>query len=449
MMPNERDDDMASTSVTRRRFLRQSMAWGSVLAWGGFTSVGEDRIASPTVPARGHKPNVLVIVADDMGYSDAGCYGGEISTPNLDRLAEQRASVLSMLLHRPLLAVPNVAADGLLSAAGPHGPAAGPTARLDPRRARTTSSPLGTAATTRASGTSWEPPSRSPTADSTAPTSCTTTTASSTRGITSWTTASWTRSRRAPISTSRRPSRTTPWTSSRNTPRSTATNRSTAIWPSRRRTSRCTPCRRTSPGIEIAIWQGGTPSAGNDGSDCASMGMVNCDLPPLEADVIPDWNLPEEKLAEEIGPGEVDRAVPWADLTEEQKTIPGDQDGDPRRDGRPDGPGDRPRPRPDPEHGRLREHAHSLRLGQRRQRRADHPRRHERSVRAARLGQVLSVPGPRLVQRRQHAVSPAQVLGPRGRRLISAHCPLARRNRRTRRNSPQSLPFRRSPAHSP
>ena len=32
-------------------------------------------------------PNVLLILADDMGFSDAGCYGGEIETPNLDRLA--------------------------------------------------------------------------------------------------------------------------------------------------------------------------------------------------------------------------------------------------------------------------------------------------------------------------------------------------------------------------
>lgn len=32
-------------------------------------------------------PNILVILADDMGYSDLGCYGGEIATPNLDRLA--------------------------------------------------------------------------------------------------------------------------------------------------------------------------------------------------------------------------------------------------------------------------------------------------------------------------------------------------------------------------
>ena len=33
------------------------------------------------------KPNVILILADDMGYSDIGCYGGEIQTPNLNRLA--------------------------------------------------------------------------------------------------------------------------------------------------------------------------------------------------------------------------------------------------------------------------------------------------------------------------------------------------------------------------
>ena len=33
------------------------------------------------------KPNIIIILVDDMGFSDIGCYGGEIPTPNLDRLA--------------------------------------------------------------------------------------------------------------------------------------------------------------------------------------------------------------------------------------------------------------------------------------------------------------------------------------------------------------------------
>src|SRR5579884_1888010 len=34
------------------------------------------------------RPNILLLLADDMGFSDAGCYGGEIVTPNLDALAK-------------------------------------------------------------------------------------------------------------------------------------------------------------------------------------------------------------------------------------------------------------------------------------------------------------------------------------------------------------------------
>lgn len=42
---------------------------------------------TPSMGAPPSRPNILLILADDMGYSDIGCYGGEIQTPNIDRLA--------------------------------------------------------------------------------------------------------------------------------------------------------------------------------------------------------------------------------------------------------------------------------------------------------------------------------------------------------------------------
>ena len=35
------------------------------------------------------KPNILLVIVDDMGYADAGCYGGIVKTPNIDRLANE------------------------------------------------------------------------------------------------------------------------------------------------------------------------------------------------------------------------------------------------------------------------------------------------------------------------------------------------------------------------
>src|SRR5688500_13562693 len=44
-------------------------------------------LASSGAAPAADRPNIVVILADDMGFSDLGCYGGEIATPNLDRLA--------------------------------------------------------------------------------------------------------------------------------------------------------------------------------------------------------------------------------------------------------------------------------------------------------------------------------------------------------------------------
>ena len=44
-------------------------------------------VGPQTQLAAEERPNILLILCDDLGYSDLGCYGGEIQTPHLDRLA--------------------------------------------------------------------------------------------------------------------------------------------------------------------------------------------------------------------------------------------------------------------------------------------------------------------------------------------------------------------------
>ena len=77
--------------------------------------------AAPAARAEGpaRPPNFLIIVADDLGWSDIGAFGGEIDTPNLDTVAA-RALKLTGFHTADLLANPLYAAHRSRSPRGRH-----------------------------------------------------------------------------------------------------------------------------------------------------------------------------------------------------------------------------------------------------------------------------------------------------------------------------------------
>ncbi len=74
---------MATESMSRRAFVKSCAAGVSTLAFGSWLS--QKATAAPA-----GKPNILLIVSDDHGRGDLGCYGNHvIQTPNMDRLAAE------------------------------------------------------------------------------------------------------------------------------------------------------------------------------------------------------------------------------------------------------------------------------------------------------------------------------------------------------------------------
>ncbi len=71
-----------SKHMKRREFLKAAGAGAAMTMMPNWL-----RAAASADSDNSKRPNIVIILADDMGYSDIGCYGSEISTPNLDRLA--------------------------------------------------------------------------------------------------------------------------------------------------------------------------------------------------------------------------------------------------------------------------------------------------------------------------------------------------------------------------
>ena len=102
---------------------------------GKIFSTSEPHWPEPSIPPAG-APNVIVMMADDLGYSDLGCYGSEIDTPELDRLG-RRGSALHRLPRQPdVLADAGVTAHRTQPPHGRHGHRAPHRSRLPRLRPR-------------------------------------------------------------------------------------------------------------------------------------------------------------------------------------------------------------------------------------------------------------------------------------------------------------------------
>ena len=75
--------------LTRRKFV-QRLAIGSTLLSGGVRSTAKANSVQGSSDAKESRPNIIFILADDLGWGDLSCYGRpDYRTPNIDRLALQ------------------------------------------------------------------------------------------------------------------------------------------------------------------------------------------------------------------------------------------------------------------------------------------------------------------------------------------------------------------------
>ena len=94
----------------------------------GRTFAGSESWWPPRPEPGVHAPNIVVVLVDDMGFADLGCYGSEIPTPNLDRVAAEGVQFTNF--HVTPMCSPTRAA--LLTGVNPHRAGAGHVANSDP-----------------------------------------------------------------------------------------------------------------------------------------------------------------------------------------------------------------------------------------------------------------------------------------------------------------------------
>ncbi len=306
---------MGTRNISRRAFLREAGALGSALALNGLCLAA----GRSTIP-QARKPNFLVIIADDMGFSDAGCYGGEIRTPNIDGLAA--GGLRFTQCYSTGRCWPSRAS--LLTGYYPQ------QVRMDPQQGRLP-------AWTRVIPHYLKP-----------------------LGYRCYHSGKW-HLNGAPKAIAdggfdhsymvNEPFRYfTPAKHELDDRNLSPVKEGTGFYLTTAIADRACDFLKehadkhkdkpfycylafTAPHFPLHALQEDIDRYRDrylEGWDLMrkqrwerlrTMGVVNCDLPTMEPDVIPDWNFSKDQLREMIGPGEVDRAVPWDTLSEQQKRF--------------------------------------------------------------------------------------------------------------------------------
>src|SRR6516165_9836811 len=92
-----------TVNFTRRNLLRTAATGGAALAVAATTGPSDAQ-----APAR--RPNIVFILADDMGYADVSCYGRrDLVTANIDRIAAQGAKFTQAYANSPVCTASRVA----------------------------------------------------------------------------------------------------------------------------------------------------------------------------------------------------------------------------------------------------------------------------------------------------------------------------------------------------
>lgn len=103
-------------------------AYAGFQGWIGRTMAGSEPWWPPRPQAGENAPNVVVVLVDDLGYSDVGCFGSEIATPHIDRLAGEGVRYTGF--HVTPMCSPTRAA--LLTGRNSHAAGVGYVAHADP-----------------------------------------------------------------------------------------------------------------------------------------------------------------------------------------------------------------------------------------------------------------------------------------------------------------------------